>query len=88
MDYIVVGYYFSKFLIVRKIPNTSTHLVIKELGMIFTEFGHPFVLKVRMVCATLPGSSTTSLNYTNFTISPAAHIIHKAMDLLKLWWAF
>ena len=45
VDYLVVGDYFSKYLLVRKIPNTSTHLVIKELGMIFTEFGHPFVLK-------------------------------------------
>ena len=45
MDYLVIGDYFSKFLIVMKIPNTSTHVVIKELGMIFTEFGRPFVLK-------------------------------------------
>ena len=45
MDYLVIGDYFSKFLLVRKIPNTSTHSVIKELGMIFTEFGCPFVLK-------------------------------------------
>ena len=39
MDYLVVGDYFSKYLIVRKLPNNSTHLVIKELGMIFTELG-------------------------------------------------
>ena len=45
MDYLVVGDYFSKFLIVRKIPNTSTHMVINILGMFFTEFGRPFVLK-------------------------------------------
>ena len=45
VDYLVVGDYFSKFLIVRKLPNSSTHVVIKELGMIFTEFGRPFVLK-------------------------------------------
>ena len=45
MDYLVVGDYFSKFLIVRKILNTSTHAVMKKLGMIFTEFGRPFVLK-------------------------------------------
>ena len=45
MDYLVVGDYFGKYLLVRKIPKSSTHLVIKELGMIFTEFGHPFVLK-------------------------------------------
>ena len=45
MDFLVVGDYFTKFLIMRKIPNTSTHAVIKELGMIFTEFGQPFVLR-------------------------------------------
>ena len=45
MAYLVIGDYFSKFLIVRKIPNTSTHVVIKELGMIFTELGRPLVLK-------------------------------------------
>ena len=45
MDYLVIGDYFNKFLLVQKIPNISTHLVMKELGMIFTEFGCPFVLK-------------------------------------------
>ena len=45
MDYLVVGDYFSKYLILRKIPNTSTHVVMKELEIIFTEFGCPFVLK-------------------------------------------
>ena len=45
MDYLVVGDYFSKHLLVRKIPNTSTYLVIKELGMISTEFECPLVLK-------------------------------------------
>ena len=45
MDYLVVGDYFSKYLLVRKIPNASTHSVIKELGMIYTEFGCPFVVK-------------------------------------------
>ena len=35
----------TKFLIVRNIPITSTHAVIKELGIIFTEFGCPFALK-------------------------------------------
>ena len=45
MDFLVVGDYLTKFLIMRKIPNTSTHAVIKELGMIFTEFGRPFILR-------------------------------------------
>ena len=42
---LVVGDYFSKYLIVRKLPNSSTHAVIKELGLIFTEFDRPFILK-------------------------------------------
>ena len=45
IDFLVVGDYFTKYLIVRKLPNSSTHVVIKELGMIFTEFGQPFVLR-------------------------------------------
>ena len=62
--------------------------------MIFTDFGHLFVLNSdNGPCATIPGSSMTSCNSTRFTTSQAAHITHKAMDLLKLclgfqrnWW--
>ena len=35
IDYLVIGDYFSKYLIVRRLPNSSTHAVIKELGLIF-----------------------------------------------------
>ena len=45
IDCLVVGDYFSKYLIVRKLPNSSTHAVIKELGLIFTELGRPFILR-------------------------------------------
>ena len=45
IDYLVIGDYFSKYLIVRRLPNSSTHAVIKELGLIFTELGRPFVLR-------------------------------------------
>ena len=44
IDCLVAGDYFCKLLIVRELPNSSTHLVIKGLGMIFTEFGRPFIL--------------------------------------------
>ena len=42
---LVIGDYFSKYLIVRRLPNSSTHAVIKELGLIFTELGRPFILR-------------------------------------------
>ena len=41
----VIGDYFSKYLIVRRLPNSSTHAMIKELGLIFTELGRPFILR-------------------------------------------
>ena len=39
IDYLVVRDYFSKYLIVRRLPNSSTHAMIKKLGLIFTELG-------------------------------------------------
>ena len=41
----VIRDYFSKYLIVRKLPNSSTHAVIKELGLILTELCRPFILR-------------------------------------------
>ena len=46
IDYLVIGDYFSKYLIIRRLPNSSTHAVIKELGLVFTELGRPFVLRL------------------------------------------
>ena len=37
--------YFSKYLIVRKIPSSTSSAVIKELGMIFSEFGRPQIFR-------------------------------------------
>ena len=45
IDYLVIGNYFSKYLIMRRLPNSSTHAVVKELGLVFTELGRPFVLR-------------------------------------------
>ena len=45
IDFLVVVDYFSKYLIVRKIPNSTSSAVIKELGMIFSEFGNPLVFR-------------------------------------------
>ena len=45
IDYLVTRDYFSKYLIVRRLPNSSSHAVIKELGLVFTELGRPFVIR-------------------------------------------
>ena len=43
--FLVVVDYFSKYLIIRKIPNSTSSAVIKELGMIFSEFGKPQIFR-------------------------------------------
>ena len=45
IDFLVVVEYFSKFLIVRKIPSSTSSAIIKELGMIFSEFGKPQIFR-------------------------------------------
>ena len=45
IDHLVIGDYFSKYLIVRRLPNSFSHMVIKELGLVFTELGRPFGLR-------------------------------------------
>ena len=45
IDFLVIVDYFSKYLIVRKIPNSTSSAVIKELGMIFSKFGKPQIFR-------------------------------------------
>ena len=45
IDYLVIGDYFSKYPIVRRLPNSSTHTMIKGLVLVFTELGRPFILR-------------------------------------------
>ena len=47
IDYLVIGDYFSKYLIMRRLPNSSTHAVIKELGLVFNELGKTICAKIR-----------------------------------------
>ena len=44
-DYLVLVDYFSKFLIVRKLPNSTTGAVVKELSITCSEYGIPFIIQ-------------------------------------------
>ena len=44
-DFLVLGDYFSKFLIVRKLPNSTSSAVCKEIANIFTEFSKPYFVR-------------------------------------------
>ena len=37
--------YFLKFLMVRKLPNSTSGAMIKELSVIFYEYGKPYHLR-------------------------------------------
>ena len=37
--------YFSKFLIVRKLPTSTTGAIVKELSITFSEYGIPFIIQ-------------------------------------------
>ena len=45
MDFLVIVDYFSKYLIVRKLPNSTSQAVIQECNKIFAEFGKPFIFR-------------------------------------------
>ena len=45
IDFLVVVGHFSKYLLMRKIANSTSSAVIKELGIIFSEFGKPQVFR-------------------------------------------
>ena len=44
-DFLVLGDYFSKYLIVRKLLSSTSSAVCKEISNIITEFGKPYVIR-------------------------------------------
>ena len=44
-NFLVAVGYFSKFLLVRKIPYSSSQAVIKELGLMFSEYGRSYLFR-------------------------------------------
>ena len=67
---------FSKILIVRKLPNSSTHAWWpRNLGQFSWNLDDLSYLRVTMDLATVPGSSSSSYNSTRF-ITPHAALHH------------
>ena len=44
-DYLVIGDYFSKYLIVRKLPSSTGSAVCKEILNIITQLGKPYIIR-------------------------------------------
>ena len=75
MDFLIVADVFSKYIIVRKLPNSTSAAIYTELSMIVTELGLPTLSEVIMVCATIPKSSSNFCNITTSHTKPAAQTI-------------
>ena len=45
MDFLIVADVFSKYFIVRKLPNSTSAAVCMELSMIVTELGQPHIIR-------------------------------------------
>ena len=45
MDFLIVADGFSKYILVRKLPNSTSSAICRELAMIVTELGLPVILK-------------------------------------------
>ena len=85
MDFLIVADVFSKYIIVKKLPNSTSTAVCIELSMIVTELGLPHI--VRSDNSPCYNSKEFS-NFCNVTTShtkPAAQTIPDLMDLLREW---
>ena len=85
MDFLIVVDEFSKYIIVRKLPNSTSAAVCIELSMIVTELGLPHIIEVTMVHAIFLKSSSSFCNVTTSHTKPAAQTIPDLMDLLREW---
>ena len=83
MEFVIVADVFSKYILVRKLPNSTSAAVCIELSMIVTELGLGLLSEVTMVHATIPKSSNSSCNVTASHTRQAAQIIQDLMDLLR-----
>ena len=44
-DFLVLGDYFFKYLVVRNLPSSTSSAVCKEISNIFIEFGKPYIIR-------------------------------------------
>ena len=77
--------YFSKFLIMRKLPNSTTGAIVKELSIIFSEYGIPFIIwSDNGPCY----SSQESKTFVRGLYHVSKNLIEKAIQSHKPWHSF
>ena len=83
MDFLIVADVFSKYILVRKLPSSTSAAMCIELSIIVTELGLPHI--IRSDNSPCYNSSNSSCNVTASHTRQAAQIIQDLMDSLREW---
>ena len=84
-DYLVLVYYFSKFLIVRKLPNSTTRAIVKDFSITFSEYYKPFIIRSDNGPYYSPQESKT---FVQDLCHVSKNLIEKAIQSDKPWHSF
>ena len=85
MDFLIVADVFSKYIIVRKLPNSTSAAVCTELSMIVTELGLPHIIRSDNGLYYNSKEFQQFLQCYNITHQTSSPIIPDLMDLLREW---
>ena len=83
MDFLIVADLFSKYIIVRKLPNSTSAAVCTELSMIVTELGLPHIIRSDNGPCYNSKEFNSFCNVTASHTKLAAQTIQDLMDLLR-----
>ena len=84
MDFLIVADVFSKYIIVRKLPNSTSAAICTELSMIVTELGLPHIIRSHNGPCHNSKEFQQFLQRYNIT-HQTAQTIPDLMDLLREW---
>ena len=84
--FLVLGDYFSKFLIVKKLPCSTSSSVCKEISNIFTEFGKPYIIRSDNGPCYASKYFIELMELSKYNMSQVHLTFPNLMDLLRQWW--
>ena len=85
MDFLIVADVFSKYILVRKLPNSTSAAIFIELSMIVTELGLPHIIRSDNGPCYNFKSSNSSCNVIALHTRQAAQITQDPMGSLREW---
>ena len=84
-DFLVLGDYFSKFLIVRELPGSTGSAVSKEIANIYPEFGRPYIIRSDNGPSYARKEFKELMEHFKYNMSQVHLIFLNPMHLLRQW---